>query len=619
MRLTSRIIKDENQNRSDLLPATTTAAAVAASPILSGQLQQKQLQTNPFLQSETTTTHAPAAPVNDLAADNRTCADLMDEKEEEVHVEEQSFDVTLVKKEGSLGFTIHKKEDGFLYVKEVIKEPAISEPFLTPGDRILLVNGVDASSLSHEGAISFLRSLPETVTLRLQPVIPEDIMQEIDAACEGRGSSVKQKSSKPLRHEARMMIKEKSVSPSNTDSLSRLKLRKEKMNRQRSGSNNNNSIDENDPLSLVPPSAIPPLLPLSFEPNITSTPENNSNCSNSRDYYTIDPHEEEQMPQQSHHRSQVHVLMPHATSGNSLASAAIITTPTTTTASAMSELRKTQSSDALSYSSNPGAKHVVQIHHHDHHHRDHGNTADTADGAKRAKNCISSASITLTVNNCNGGSGSGSSSSATSGSHIHQHDDESSKSNNDLPQGKPSSTRGFTKWRGQNLQDPSGLDGVEQDSGFGDCTPKTTLEKPLRISLLKDQGFDVADAHNVVVSAPVMMTVTTPARPFDLFGDVIVNQVAKREGPQYQEVTFEKGWASRLGIQLVDDPTGQEPKACVVKQIVSNTIASADGRVKVGYKLLKVNDFDLRGKEAKYVIDLLRKMKGKICMKFLIP
>ena len=201
-----------------------------------------------------------------------------------------------------------------------------------------------------------------------------------------------------------------------------------------------------------------------------------------------------------------------------------------------------------------------------------------------------------------------------------------SMSNGDLQQGKADALNGlnpmsFAKWRGHNLQDPSGLDGVEQDSGFGDCTPKTTLEKPLSISLLKNQGFDVDPEPSVVVVARAAVqheeslckhSIPEPLSPSH------VKLIETQPGPQFFEVTFEKGWASRLGIQLEEDKSGRDPKACVVKQIVPNTIASADGRVKVGFKLLQVNDFDLRDKEAKYVIDLLRKMKGKICMKFLI-
>ena len=138
-----------------------------------------------------------------------------------------SFDVTLTKKDGSLGFTILKKEDGGLFVKEIIKEPAINEPLITPGDKILLVNGIDVSSLSHSGAISFLRGLPNTVTLRLEPALPfEDITKDvvIIGSIDGRRPDhAQRKGVKQLRHEARMMIKEKS-----TDSLSRLKQRKEK-------------------------------------------------------------------------------------------------------------------------------------------------------------------------------------------------------------------------------------------------------------------------------------------------------------------------------------------------------------------------------------------------------
>lgn len=90
------------------------------------------------------------------------------------------FEVVLKKKDGTLGFTICKKDDGMFYIKSVINEPAINEPAISPGDKILRVNGIDVSSLSHTSAISFLRSLPDIVTLKLEPVIPEDVSLDME-------------------------------------------------------------------------------------------------------------------------------------------------------------------------------------------------------------------------------------------------------------------------------------------------------------------------------------------------------------------------------------------------------------------------------------------------------
>lgn len=132
-------------------------------------------------------------------------------------------------------------------------------------------------------------------------------------------------------------------------------------------------------------------------------------------------------------------------------------------------------------------------------------------------------------------------------------------------------TSKLTKWRGTNLTDHQYLQGIrdEQDSGFDDVTPKTTLDKPL--------------VRN------------------------------------YLEVTLEKGWTSRLGIQLMDDPNKIPPDFCVVKGIIDHTVASQNGRIKEGYKMTTVNGMSLEGKTAKEVIEFLRRVKGKIHMKFLIP
>ncbi|CAG0914170.1 unnamed protein product [Notodromas monacha] len=81
----------------------------------------------------------------------------------------EEFEVTLTKVHGSLGFTLRKEDDSILghYIRALVKEPAISNGRLKPGDKIVSVNGVDISEKTHAEAVAFLRSCPEVVTLRL--------------------------------------------------------------------------------------------------------------------------------------------------------------------------------------------------------------------------------------------------------------------------------------------------------------------------------------------------------------------------------------------------------------------------------------------------------------------
>lgn len=81
----------------------------------------------------------------------------------------QEFEVQLTKVAGSLGFTLRKQDNSILghTIRSLVKEPAISDGRLRPGDKIISVNNTDMCSLSHEEAIGFLRTCPETVTLRL--------------------------------------------------------------------------------------------------------------------------------------------------------------------------------------------------------------------------------------------------------------------------------------------------------------------------------------------------------------------------------------------------------------------------------------------------------------------
>jgi len=79
------------------------------------------------------------------------------------------FTISLTKVCGSLGFTLRQLDDTVLKhtIKALVKEPALSDGRLQPGDKLLAANGVELASFSHQEVIQFLRQCPDTVSLEL--------------------------------------------------------------------------------------------------------------------------------------------------------------------------------------------------------------------------------------------------------------------------------------------------------------------------------------------------------------------------------------------------------------------------------------------------------------------
>jgi len=79
------------------------------------------------------------------------------------------FTVVLRKVNGSLGFTLRQLDDTVLKhtVKALVKEPALSDGRIQPGDKLLSCNGVELAEFSHQELISFLRQAPEENQLTL--------------------------------------------------------------------------------------------------------------------------------------------------------------------------------------------------------------------------------------------------------------------------------------------------------------------------------------------------------------------------------------------------------------------------------------------------------------------
>uniref|UniRef100_A0A8C3MDW2 Tyrosine-protein phosphatase non-receptor type 13 n=1 Tax=Geospiza parvula TaxID=87175 RepID=A0A8C3MDW2_GEOPR len=100
--------------------------------------------------------------------------------------------VTLTKSDkGSLGFTVTKGNDSVgCYVHDVVQDPAKSDGRLRPGDRLIKVNDIDVTNMSHTDAVNFLRAAPRTVRLVLgrvlelpkMPVLPH-LLPDITLMC----------------------------------------------------------------------------------------------------------------------------------------------------------------------------------------------------------------------------------------------------------------------------------------------------------------------------------------------------------------------------------------------------------------------------------------------------
>jgi len=79
------------------------------------------------------------------------------------------FTISLTKVNKSLGFTLRQLDDTVLKhtIKALVKEPAISDGRLRPGDKLLAANGVELANFSHQEVITFLRQAPDTNQLTL--------------------------------------------------------------------------------------------------------------------------------------------------------------------------------------------------------------------------------------------------------------------------------------------------------------------------------------------------------------------------------------------------------------------------------------------------------------------
>ena len=112
-------------------------------------------------------------------------------------------------------------------MKALVKEPAISDGRIRPGDKLISANGQDCGAMSHSELISFLRSLPESsVTLkfyrdasRAQTPISTPTESEFSRSYPNL-TFLNTSKSKPLRFEAKEMVKSLQASRTSLDGIS---------------------------------------------------------------------------------------------------------------------------------------------------------------------------------------------------------------------------------------------------------------------------------------------------------------------------------------------------------------------------------------------------------------
>ncbi|XP_041783731.1 uncharacterized protein LOC121599724 isoform X1 [Anopheles merus] len=121
------------------------------------------------------------------------------------------FEIIMTKQQGSLGFTLRKEDDSVLghYVRALVREPALSDGRIRPGDKIVAVNDVPVSSMTHEEAVIFLRQAADVVRLRLyrdQAQTPLSAHSPSDASVRGARTRL------ILRPEARNLLNDLAAS-----------------------------------------------------------------------------------------------------------------------------------------------------------------------------------------------------------------------------------------------------------------------------------------------------------------------------------------------------------------------------------------------------------------------
>ncbi|XP_054266595.1 tyrosine-protein phosphatase non-receptor type 13 isoform X3 [Macrosteles quadrilineatus] len=416
------------------------------------------------------------------------------------------FELTLKKVNGSLGFTLRKEDESILghYVRALVREPALSDGRIKPGDKIVAVNGVDMSPMSHEEAVTFLRQCGQEVHLRLYRDAVQTPVQALSPTEHHR-------TIKPiLRKEAQDMLSDlavkKSMSPNESSGSSTLSRegrtsspRKRRLTKTPSPDLRGERLDNH----------------LSWSDEVLEriSPSSDSDKPRRPDTLNFGAERKPHFQFSAVSKTEENLASLDSLDGSSIGDLGVGPLPSEPVS--MPPLLTSTSDTTIGFSyRNPAYR-----------------SANPAPSKSK-----SSLSEDLPENRC---------------------------SDNDLTTSAGGEeggdgSKGLLKWKG--------------------------------VVFTPDDGTETA-------------TATSP--------DDSISQITEVDGKENQVLVVElnRGWNSRLGFSLQ-----QSGRDTLISAIHPDSVASRDGRLKVGDQLIMVNDESIEGMSTAEVIDLLRKIRGSICI-----
>lgn len=161
--------------------------------------------------------------------------------------------------------------------------------------------------------------------------------------------------------------------------------------------------------------------------------------------------------------------------------------------------------------------------------------------------------------------------------------------------------KSLMKWKGAVLMSD------EDDTPQGHVYPSASLDDGTPPSLSTETGTSDTPDSSIAATMGTSTTTPTTERELDFNGGGIDS-----DGNKIFTVELNKGWNSRLGFSLQQDP---ESNRTVVSAIYSESVAAKDGRLKIGDQLLTVNEESVEAMSTAQVINLLRIIRGSICLR----
>ncbi|XP_037027621.1 uncharacterized protein LOC119068226 isoform X4 [Bradysia coprophila] len=508
------------------------------------------------------------------------------------------FEIIMVKQQGSLGFTLRKEDESVLghYVRALVREPATTDGRIKPGDKIIAVNDVPLCPMTHEQAVIFLRQAADKVKLRLYRDDSQTPIASMSPSNNENRSicSSSSKSKVSLRPEAINLLtdlayRQKKNGPnpessgsgssfrSNTTSPRRLRRGNNKSGSSGTTTSNSENEKTDSNKSYIPADYI-----------ITSQPSS-SVCSDS-EQSTI---------------SQCSFFVPPKNAvENPLSVTYTIPENESTEFYGEDELWKMDDeSDNSDKQNRPSYLDLA------------GNSGSTPVVSRKPRFQFTAAANSYELNNLNNdaldapiynnpvlnsqpidGDNNQNFSSLPCETFL-----VACKTESDLSSGNRNFNHNNPLYQSAQVQSKNNSDNL--------VLPKATTKSLLKwkgVMFSSDEEKETPEGDSSC--AATVGTNPTPGteKDFDFNG-----LTTDEDGHKILTVELNRGWNSRLGFSLQSD---SNTKNTFISAIYSDSVAARDGRLKIGDQVLMVNEDSVEHMSTAKIIDLLRIIRGSICL-----